>query len=221
LNLKMDNRVGILFAMLFAILIHVMLAEWFLSLAQPEPIKPVTLVSIEWLDAPPPIQSPSRVVIEPPIIEPEPVVSKEVAPPPKPIVPKPVAKPIVRKEPVVVQKPPVSEAVTESSKPAAVIAPTQAIQPIVQAQADYLNNPKPNYPRISKRISEQGEVRLKVQISAEGNVLNVALAKSSGFERLDEAAISSVKTWKFKPAKQGDTAITSWVEVPVKFILED
>jgi protein TonB len=212
----MDNRVGILFAMLFAILIHVVLAEWFLSLAQPEPIKPVTLVSIEWLDAPPPTQSPSRVVIEP-----EPVVSKEVAPPPKPIVPKPVAKSIVRKEPVVVQKPPVSEVVTESSKPAAVIAPTQATQPIVQAQADYLNNPKPNYPRISKRMSEQGEVRLKVQISAEGNVLNVALAKSSGFERLDEAAISSVKTWKFKPAKQGDAAIASWVEVPIKFILED
>ncbi len=219
----MDNRVGLLLAMLFAILIHVVLAKWLLDLVQPEPTKPITLVSIEWLDAPPPIQSPSRVVIQPPIVVPEPVVSKEVAPPPKLVVPKPVVKlikPSVKKEPVIVQPQPVSEAVTDNNKPA-VIMPTQATQPIVQAQADYLNNPKPNYPRISKRMSEQGEVRLKVQISADGNVLNIALAKSSGFERLDEAAILSVKTWKFKPAKQGDTAITSWVEVPVKFILED
>jgi protein TonB len=94
-------------------------------------------------------------------------------------------------------------------------------KPLVRAEADYLNNPKPSYPRLSKRMGEQGEVRLRVLVAVDGRVASVQLSRSSGFERLDEAALESVKQWRFKPATQGGEPVETWVEVPVKFVLEN
>jgi protein TonB len=220
-----------------ALLFHAGLAWWLMSLTLPAKTQPVELLSMEWVDSPlpEPVIAPSN--IEPLITEmesvnePEPVlVQNEVAPPPPlPEQPKPMpkaqkVKPVEKKTPIAqptpVQNEPISEqAELAPSSPKATAS--EVVKPLVKAQADYLNNPKPSYPRLSKRMGEQGEVRLKVQVGATGDVLMVALVKSSGFERLDEAALNAVKDWKFKPAKQGDEPVSSWVEVPVKFILED
>jgi protein TonB len=213
------------------VLVHIALAAWLWQLPKIAKPEPVQLISMDWLDTPepvPPVQTQTPTPpIEPlePVIEPEPVVvQNEVAPPPPPPEPpKPIpkaqkVKPVEKKTPVAqpttVQNEPMSEQVAAAT-PAVSKARAQ------KAEADYLNNPKPSYPRVSKRMGEQGEVRLKVQVGATGDVLMVELVKSSGFERLDEAALAAVKNWKFKPAKQGDEPVSSWVEVPVKFILEE
>jgi protein TonB len=105
-------------------------------------------------------------------------------------------------------------------------APIQAAptpQPVVTAarfDADYLLNPKPAYPTVSRRRAEEGTVLLRVRVSAEGAALAVELRKSSGYPRLDEAAQEAVRRWRFVPARQGSEAIESWVAVPIAFKLE-
>ena len=64
-----------------------------------------------------------------------------------------------------------------------------------------LNNQAPKYPIISKKEGEEGEVILLVKISSNGTPVDVILHKSSGYERLDNASMYAVKTWRFKPAK--------------------
>ena len=84
----------------------------------------------------------------------------------------------------------------------------------------YLNNPKPLYPPLSLELAEQGTVRLRVQVSAQGLPSVVELAQSSGFPRLDRAALTAVRRWKFVPARQGDEAIPYTFIVPVEFSLK-
>ena len=52
-------------------------------------------------------------------------------------------------------------------------------------QADYLNNPKPAYPALSRRLGEQGRAVVRVLIGADGLPQKAELHSSSGFERLD------------------------------------
>lgn len=85
--------------------------------------------------------------------------------------------------------------------------------------ADYLNNPKPQYPASSRRLGEQGRVILRVQVSTDGKPLEVTVKTSSGYARLDHAALEVVKQWEFVPAKQGEQTLASWVDVPLQFSL--
>jgi protein TonB len=57
-------------------------------------------------------------------------------------------------------------------------------------------------------------------VNAEGKTQKVELKKSSGFSRLDEAAIETVKKWRFIAAQDGGKVVTSWVQIPINFILE-
>jgi protein TonB len=86
--------------------------------------------------------------------------------------------------------------------------------------ADYLHNPHPRYPLMSRKRREEGEVRLRVQVDAMGHAQRVRILSSSGHSRLDQAAISAVQAWRFTPAKQAGMNITAWVEVPIQFNLE-
>lgn len=94
--------------------------------------------------------------------------------------------------------------------------------PVVAARfdADYLHNPKPIYPAIARRLGEEGAVLLRVQVSPEGTPLAVELRKSSGYPRLDDAALEAVRRWRFVPARQGGEAVESRVAVPIVFKLE-
>lgn len=86
--------------------------------------------------------------------------------------------------------------------------------------ADYLHNPTPEYPGMSRRRGEQGRVTLKVVVSSNGEPESVQLDKSSGFELLDKAALNAVKNWKFVPAKSNHQSVMGTVIVPVKFSLD-
>lgn len=88
------------------------------------------------------------------------------------------------------------------------------------SDASELNNPKPPYPAISKKLREQGLVLLKACIGANGSLDSLDLKQGSGFSRLDQVALQTVKQWKFIPAKKGGTPIPMCYELPVKFILE-
>lgn len=151
---------------------------------------------------------------------------------PKPPPPKPVPqirRPQAQPQPVLAVA---STAASSSSFVVAAQAPAPPSQPIAappappapliaaRFDADYLHNPKPVYPALSRRQSEEGKVLLKVRVSAQGNALEVAVSKSSGFPRLDSAAIAAVTHWRFVPAKRGDETVDSSVIVPITFALE-
>ncbi len=122
-------------------------------------------------------------------------------PAPTPIAVAPAPTPVVAPAPVV---------------PAAMVAPTQP-----RFDADYLDNPKPAYPAISRRLNEQGRVMLRVHVAADGNATDVQLHTSSGSSRLDQSALDTVRRWKFVPAKLGKDPVTAWVLVPIAFTLKD
>ncbi len=81
----------------------------------------------------------------------------------------------------------------------------------------YLNNPKPVYPAFARRMGMEGTVMLKVLVSREGNPLKIDIAKSSGYDLFDKTAVDAVKKWRFIPARQGDSPIEEWVQVPIAF----
>lgn len=93
---------------------------------------------------------------------------------------------------------------------------------LVQARfdADYLKNPAPPYPPQSRRLGEEGKVILRVRVSPEGMAEQVEIRTSSGSSRLDDSALRTVRSWKFIPARRGNTAVESWVLVPIIFKLE-
>ena len=86
--------------------------------------------------------------------------------------------------------------------------------------ADYLRNPAPPYPAISRRMREEGKVLLRVSVMPAGTADSVEIKTSSGSTRLDESALRTVRQWRFIPARRGEIAVQSWVLVPVIFKLE-
>ena len=89
------------------------------------------------------------------------------------------------------------------------------------AQPNYNVNPKPPYPRIARRLGAQGVVTLRVFVRKDGSVGQAEVLRSSGFRMLDNSALKTVRSaWRFIPAQMDGLAIDSWVEVPIKFVLE-
>jgi protein TonB len=88
------------------------------------------------------------------------------------------------------------------------------------SKADYLHNPPPEYPPMSVRRGEQGQVLLKVLIGADGLPQKVELLSSSGFERLDKAALEAAMRWRYVPGKRGGVAEAMWYQVPMVFNLK-
>jgi len=117
-------------------------------------------------------------------------------------------------------------------EPPPVVAPVAAMAPMVAPgapvthdaepdyKASYLNN-RLDYPLAARRMGLQGRVVLNVEVLAEGLCGQVNVHQSSGHEILDNAAMQSVKTWKFIPARHAGGAVTKWFMVPILFSLKD
>jgi protein TonB len=88
------------------------------------------------------------------------------------------------------------------------------------SDADYLQNPRPSYPSLSKRLGEQGKVVVRVLIDADGTAQKAEIKQSSGFDRLDQSALNTVLRWRYLPAKRAGVAQAMWFNVPISFLLE-
>jgi periplasmic protein TonB len=164
------------------------------------------------------------------LITPQTVVEKpQVLPKPLPVKPRvtapvpPVPEQIIAAAPTAPEAalapaPPPPAPLTSAPPPAP--APAIAV-PVVPPNfnASYLENPAPAYPPLARRVGEQGKVMLRVLVNARGTADTVELRSSSGSSRLDDAAVESVKHWRFVPARQGDQPVAAWVLVPITFSL--
>ncbi len=115
-------------------------------------------------------------------------------------------------------EPPAAPAPVSMIAAAAPSSPAPALEP-PRADAAYLDNPAPAYPPTSKRSGEQGRVVLRVRVDASGTVEAVEVQATSGFARLDEAALAAVRRWRFLPARLGERAVAGWALVPINFSL--
>ena len=76
-----------------------------------------------------------------------------------------------------------------------------------------------DYPRESLQAGQEETVLLRVQILANGRVGKLQVVHSSGFWRLDEAALRDVKDWLFIPPRVKGQSVATTVLVPVAFQL--
>ena len=86
-------------------------------------------------------------------------------------------------------------------------------------EASTLNNPAPKYPKRSRQRGEQGTVVLTILIKADGSVGQAQLKQSSGFTRLDKAALKAIKRWRYQAAEQNGTTIDYWYVQAMTFSL--
>lgn len=207
-----------------------------------EPVVPVVVMA-EVLKPPAPIAPapvPPRKPPPPPAAPPQPAPPPpRKAPPPAPApavkrpAPAPAPRPVAEAAPAAPVVAPAPSPTPAPAAPPAPIppkaAPTPAVPPapppppridLPSSSADYLNNPKPAYPSMSRRMGEQGKVIVRVLIGADGVPQRAEIQQSSGFDRLDKAAYETVLRWRYTPGKRNGVAETMWFNVPINFVLE-
>ncbi len=79
----------------------------------------------------------------------------------------------------------------------------------------------PKYPIISRRFGEEGRVVLLIEIRADGKARYLSTLKSSGYERLDRAAIKTLEKTDFEPAQKAGEPIFSEKKIAITFKLND
>lgn len=88
--------------------------------------------------------------------------------------------------------------------------------------AEYSVAPRPVYPTLSKRLGEQGKVLVRVLPDSDGIVRGIRVAQSSGFERLDAAAVDAVKAARLIiPRDKAGKTDSTWYLAPIHFVLSD
>lgn len=151
-----------------------------IAIAKPKPAPLVIDLIAE--AAPPP-------VIERPAPQPAPdqkAVTPVVAPPPL--------------VPTSAPPPPVTVAnVPPPPRAAPVVTPPAGPVSVGNLDEKLLAGKPPRYPMESRRKHEEGTVVLRLLIGADGRVQQISVAQSSGFDRLDEAALQAVRTWRWQP----------------------
>ncbi|NRQ43560.1 energy transducer TonB [Rheinheimera sp. YQF-2] len=106
-----------------------------------------------------------------------------------------------------------------ATKHSAAAAAVPVSAPLVNASAHY--NAPPLYPQLSRKLREQGTVVLQLTVLASGKVADVTLAQSSGYARLDKAALLAVQHWRYQPAQRAGKAIDYRYRQRVEFSLTE
>ena len=185
----------------------------------PEPPKP----------EPPKVEPPKPLPVEPAVVRrppprrpvpPRPAPPRRAEPPPEPAAPVVAAVPIEAPRPAAITAAPapataavaprVTEGVRAPPPGAAAPSPAPASRTAPRFDASWAGNSPPAYPAMARRLGEEGEVQLDVQVGPEGNVLEFRLMKSSGSALLDQTAIQTVRKWRFSPATVDGKPVAEW-----------
>jgi protein TonB len=157
----------------------------------------------------------------------------EIVPPPPPPKPKPIQKPalqrIVAETPVVapseyIAPPPPPQPTAVVVAPPAPAAPALPLGPVKLGSELSVACPErspPRYPPASRRLGEEGTVVLRVELDEHGKVCAAQVSSSSGFARLDAAAVAAVRSWQCHPAQRDGQPVRAVALQPFKFILQE
>lgn len=78
----------------------------------------------------------------------------------------------------------------------------------------------PPYPSVSRRLGESGRVLLRVELDESGRVVKARVVESSGFARLDSAALTAVRNWRCTPPRQDGHPVGAVALQPFDFTLD-
>ncbi len=204
------------------------------------------MLTAAWLhrNAPPP-KSVEVQTITAQLITPAPIaqqVAAESIPQPAPPKPVPRAKPKVEPKPVQKAAKPTPQPVAQSPTPAPAADPTPA--PAAPAPAAPAATPsparetmqvsapknvptlqcnfvKPDYPSMSRRRGESGTAYVHFVVGVTGKIESIDLQKSSGYPRLDDAALDAMRSTSCRPYIENGQAIRAARTQPYSFGLTD
>ncbi|WP_414899933.1 energy transducer TonB [Sphingomonas flavalba] len=153
----------------------------------------------------------------------DPDIPEQVVPPPPAVhIPPPIV-------PVALVRPPTLAVMTEPPPPEPPSEPRPAASPTVvpvsrpmaggDLSTSMVHAPPPRYPRESRRRREQGTVLLALVLGVDGSVTEIRVARSSGFARLDEAALDAVRRWRWSPTVRNGVAVPIRGTVEIPFVL--
>lgn len=77
----------------------------------------------------------------------------------------------------------------------------------------------PAYPPLSRRLGEEGKLMLRVELDESGHISMAQVISSSGYKRLDEAALTAVKTWRCNPPRRNGQPVRAIALQPFNFVL--
>lgn len=148
-------------------------------------------------------------------------VKKEDREPPPPPPKMDIPPPFVPAPDIVIEAPAQETAIAVTRQEA---PPTPPPPPVVRTPAR--QDPRhpfsrPEYPAASKRNGEEGTVVMLLLVTEDGRVADAKLDKSSGFPKLDEAALRESRRWRVIPAKEGPKPVASWSRFAMTFRLTD
>jgi len=78
----------------------------------------------------------------------------------------------------------------------------------------------PDYPEQSRHLGEEGKLMLQVELDESGRVSQTHIIRSSGYSRLDHAALAAVKTWRCRPALRDGQPVRAVALQPFNFVLQ-
>ena len=118
-------------------------------------------------------------------------------------------------------------AITQTTTTRPVVAPPPVAAPPSTPKTAPRSDPRrplsqPEYPPSSRRAGEAGTVILEVYVLDTGRVGEARVKQSSGFPRLDEAAVREVKrSWRLVPGTENGKPVPMWGQFAVTFKLTD
>lgn len=174
------------------------------------------------------------------IAPPAPIVAPQAPPAPTPVKLQPAKKPVItpKQERLVAKSPvtpkqeyvapaqqpvpaPVAEPVSQSQ--VVVEAPPAPASPVTLTSELSVSCPKltpPTYPAISRRMGEEGKLVLRVELDERGRIDDAKVINSSGYERLDTAALTAVKDWQCNPSLRNGQPVRAVALQPFNFVLQ-
>jgi len=78
--------------------------------------------------------------------------------------------------------------------------------------------PQPEYSEEARKVRYQGKVGLWAVVDADGRVREVRVTRSAGMG-LDEQAMATVQSWRFKPAERNARAVPVYMTIEIDFHL--
>jgi periplasmic protein TonB len=162
---------------------------------------------------------------------PQPVPPQHASPAPQPrlvitpreapVAPGPAPAPVIAPPaPVAPPAPPAPPAAMAAAGSGEVASPAAGPVNGGDLSARLLSFKAPAYPIDSRRQREQGTVSLALLVDTEGRVAEISVGHSSGFPRLDQAALDAVRHWRWAPLMVHGTPAMVRGEVRIPFVLK-
>lgn len=115
---------------------------------------------------------------------------------------------------------PIPEVEVPTDVPASNAISAMASDAVESTELQVVNRVTPAYPPASRRLGEAGTVVFRVLVDENGHPLQVEVTKSSGFTRLDDAALQAIRRWIFVSPTRAGQPVRSWSRVQVRFRLD-